>query len=469
MTIDEVRHAPTGPVLADGTPLSELIDREYREVSLRVLNDPELYQLELKHLFAKAWTVVAHEDEIPNAGDYILRYVGEDQVIVSRQKDGSVTVALNVCSHRAIRVCRFEAGNATQFQCPYHGWTYKSDGTFLASPIARENMHGSLRSNKELSLLQGRAEIYAGMVFATFDEKAPVLRDYLGPMVWYYDLMFARTRNGMTVLGHPQRFIIPANWKSAAEQFAGDLVHILTLHRSMQELELISQQGAPNKEPAMPGVSSSFNGHFVRCFDLGEEHFVNSLKGKNLTQMSPIERMRLAPPPGMSVDMVEDLPQRFDEGQLEVLSMFTPTVGQLFPNVAVIAMPLQFPDGTPSAFFSWRVWLPKGPDHFELISWTLVERDAPKELVESMKLMTNTSFGISGFVETDDTDTWPLQSKSARGALGQQSKLRYQAIRGENKPAGWPGPGQIFAGFGKDDPQWNFWLRYTEFMEGRPW
>ncbi|MDT5338409.1 MAG: hypothetical protein QOD90_3914, partial [Mycobacterium sp.] len=47
MTIDEVKHAPTGPVLSDGTPLSELIDKDFREVSLRVLTDPELYQLEL--------------------------------------------------------------------------------------------------------------------------------------------------------------------------------------------------------------------------------------------------------------------------------------------------------------------------------------------------------------------------------------------------------------------------------------
>ncbi|HKI40379.1 MAG TPA: Rieske 2Fe-2S domain-containing protein, partial [Mycobacterium sp.] len=367
MTIDEVKHARTGPVLGDGTPLSELIDKDYREVSLRVLNDPELYQLELKHLFAKAWTVVAHEDEIPKAHDYVLRYVGEDQVIVSRTADGGITVALNVCAHRAARVCRFEAGNAKQFQCPYHGWAYKSDGTFLAAPIGRENMHGLLRSKEELNLARGRVETYTGMVFVTFDENAPSLRDYLGPMTWYWDLMFDRTRRGMTVLGHPQRFIIPANWKSAAEQFAGDIFHTLTLHRSMQELALL---GAAAEEPAMAGVSASFNGHFVRCFDLTEEHYLTAMKGKNLAAMSPMERLRLAPPPGMSPDMVEDLPQRFDEGQLQVLTQFTPQVGQLFPNVAVFAMPFQFPDGTISAFFSWRVWVPKGPDHFELFHWT---------------------------------------------------------------------------------------------------
>jgi phenylpropionate dioxygenase-like ring-hydroxylating dioxygenase large terminal subunit len=183
-------------VLSDGTPLSELIDKDFREVSLRVLTDPELYQLELKHLFAKAWTVVAHEDEVPNVDDYVLRYVGEDQVIVSRAADDTFTVALNVCAHRAAKVCRFEAGNAKTFQCAYHGWVYKSDGTFVGAPIAREDMHGLLRPKSELGLTKGRVETYCGMIFATFDENAPTLREYLGPMTWYWDLMFDRTPGG---------------------------------------------------------------------------------------------------------------------------------------------------------------------------------------------------------------------------------------------------------------------------------
>jgi phenylpropionate dioxygenase-like ring-hydroxylating dioxygenase large terminal subunit len=468
VTIDEMRHTSAGLVLSDGTPLSELIDKDYREVSLRVLNDPELYQLELKHLFAKAWTVVAHEDEIPDVGDYVLRYVGEDQVIVSRAAGGSFTAALNVCTHRAGKVCRFEAGNAKQFQCAYHGWAYKADGTFLAAPVAREEMHGLLRTKDELSLTKARVDTYCGMIFVTFDENAPSLRDYLGPMAWYWDLMFDRCPRGMTVVGHPQRFIIPSNWKSAAEQFAGDIFHTLSLHRSMQELGILSG-GEESAEPAMAGAHASWEGHYVRCFDIREDHFVNALKGKDLAALSPMERLRLAPPAGMPAEMVDALPDRFDDKQLKVLAEFPPQVGQLFPNIAAIAMPFQMPDGTPSAFFSWRVWVPKGPDNFEMFSWTLVERDASVQLRDSMNLMTAAVFGISGFVEVDDTNTWPMQTQAARGVLGRQQKLRYQAITGENKPADWPGPAHIYAGFPKDDGQWNFWLRYSEFMEGRAW
>jgi phenylpropionate dioxygenase-like ring-hydroxylating dioxygenase large terminal subunit len=468
MTLEQVRVDSSAPLLSDGTSLSELIDQDFREVSLRVLNDEELYQLELKNIFTRAWTVVAHEDEIPSPGDYVLRWVGEDEVIVSRSDEGEVTVALNVCAHRAAKVCRFEVGQARQFQCPYHGWTFKPDGTFLGAPIGRESMHGLLRPKSELGLRKGRTEVYLGMVFVTFDETAPTLREYLGPMTYYWDMMFGRTESGMTVVGHPQRFTIKSNWKSAAEQFAGDIFHTLSLHRSMQELQLLSSDG-PQQEPAMAGVSASYQGHFVRCFDLSEGHYVNALKGKDLANLAPMERLRLMPPPGMEPGMVDQLESRFDAGQLRILAEYTPQVGQLFPNVAGLAMPFQFPDGSVSAFFTWRTWVPKGPDTFELFHWTVVERSASQEFRDTVNLMTSATFGASGFVESDDTDTWPMQTHAARGALGREQKLRYQAVLGETKPDDWPGPGQVYAGFPKDDSQWNFWLRYVDFMSGRPW
>src|SRR5271154_24397 len=72
------------PILSDGTPLSSLIDLEKREVKLRVLNDPELHRMELQRVFARSWIIVGHVSEIPNAGDYVKRYIGEDQVVVTR-------------------------------------------------------------------------------------------------------------------------------------------------------------------------------------------------------------------------------------------------------------------------------------------------------------------------------------------------------------------------------------------------
>src|SRR4051794_1741218 len=100
--------APTRYQLGDGTHLGDMIDLESRSISARLYSDPELYQLELERIFARTWIAVAHESEIQRPGDYVTRYIGEDPVIVARDRSGGVNVMLNSCSHRGMTVCRAE-------------------------------------------------------------------------------------------------------------------------------------------------------------------------------------------------------------------------------------------------------------------------------------------------------------------------------------------------------------------------
>ena len=90
--------------LSDGTTIDELINVQTREVSMRLLSDHEIYKLEMERIFAKTWLLLGHETEIPNAGDFVVRDMGEDQVIVSRDRKGDVHVLLNVCPHRGMRL-----------------------------------------------------------------------------------------------------------------------------------------------------------------------------------------------------------------------------------------------------------------------------------------------------------------------------------------------------------------------------
>src|SRR5882757_4261521 len=88
----------TGPMLRDGTTLLDLIDLDRREVAMRVLSDPELYRLELQHIFARAWVGVAHVSELTNVGDFVMRHIGEDRVIVTRTFGGHISVIFRSCS-----------------------------------------------------------------------------------------------------------------------------------------------------------------------------------------------------------------------------------------------------------------------------------------------------------------------------------------------------------------------------------
>ena len=122
---------------------------------MRLLSDHEVYKLEMERIFAKTWLLLGHETEIPNSGDFVVRDMGEDQVIVSRDRKGDVHVLLNVCPHRGMRVCMAEVGNAPMHRCVYHGWAFRPDGSFIGAPIEREQMHGNIFAKEELGLEEG--------------------------------------------------------------------------------------------------------------------------------------------------------------------------------------------------------------------------------------------------------------------------------------------------------------------------
>lgn len=430
---------------------------------MRVLTDPDVYRLELERVFAKTWNFIGHVSEIPNANDYVMRYIGEDPVIVTRHASGEINVLLNVCSHRGMVICRADQGKAAHFRCPYHGWTFSNNGTFLGAPIAKEKMHGDIRTREELGLRKARVATYAGLIFATWEDEAPSLEEFLGDMRWYMDLMFDRTTEGLTVLGPPQRFMINTNWKCPGEQHGGDGFHALTLHESLAELQTMS--GGDDTPTAQLGVNISANGHGLRCIDQ-REPYIPFYKNKVTKVMDPMARLRAMPPPGLTAKQVEQLPRRFDAGQLKTLAEVPPQAGGLFPNVGMFSF--HFPTATGvSAVICLHSFVPKGPEKIEFFNWFLAEKAATAEERAEISRCSNLSFGISGFIETDDAETWPHMTEAARGVIGRQQKLRYQALVGENRPADWSGGGKVFAGFAKDDSQWEWWQHYFDVMCGK--
>ena len=59
-------------------------------------------------------------------------------LILVRHTDGAVRVLMNRCAHKGTKVVYDFAGNAGKtFRCPYHAWTYRTDGTLLNVPLKR--------------------------------------------------------------------------------------------------------------------------------------------------------------------------------------------------------------------------------------------------------------------------------------------------------------------------------------------
>jgi phenylpropionate dioxygenase-like ring-hydroxylating dioxygenase large terminal subunit len=448
-----------GPVLSDGTPLRDLVNLHTREVSMRVLADPEIYRLELDRIFTKTWQLVAHETEIPQPGDFVTRRMGNDQVIVARDMKGEVHVSLNMCTHRGMRVCRSDSGNARVHRCIYHGWAFRPDGAFIGAPVEGEQMHGDVFAKTELGLRKARVTLYGGLVFATWDIEGPSLDEFLGDMKFYYDMLFCRTDGGLEVLGPPQRYVIPANWKTASEQSASDGYHTLTLHRSLFEM------GPPGGNTR---YSPDANASVIYGVDVGSRqgHAMRCGTGtppadSTLTLDQQLEQ-RL--PAGITKEMLPELKRRFSDEQLRVFARGGPNVGGMFPNLLFLWIRVPNKEGDFDAALVLHTYQPRGPNHFEFTNWMFAERDAPEEMKRKMLAGAIGASGTSGTIEQDDAECWPEMSLSAQGVVGAQGTLKYQALLGEKKPADWPGPGRVYAGFSKDDGQWDWWQAWLRLM-----
>jgi len=98
-----------------------LVDLRAGKISREIFVNEAIYAEELERVFARSWLFIGHESQIPNPGDFAASRMGEEAVILCRDRAGEVHVFLNSCRHRGMKVCRYDEGNTTVFTCPYHG------------------------------------------------------------------------------------------------------------------------------------------------------------------------------------------------------------------------------------------------------------------------------------------------------------------------------------------------------------
>ena len=92
--------------------IAELVDSDHGLISRRIFIEQEIYEEELRQIFARCWLFLCHDSQIPLPGDFMTTYMGEDPVLVTRDTGGKVRAFLNVCRHRGNRLCRADNGNA---------------------------------------------------------------------------------------------------------------------------------------------------------------------------------------------------------------------------------------------------------------------------------------------------------------------------------------------------------------------
>jgi phenylpropionate dioxygenase-like ring-hydroxylating dioxygenase large terminal subunit len=187
---------------------------------------PDVYAAECDRIFRRTWLLVARESEIPGPGDFIKREIPplQAEAVIVRGKDGVVRAFHNACAHRGSALVRATEGTTSTFVCPYHAWSYGTDGRCRAIPGAE---HFPQVDRSTIGLPPIHAEIWNGWIFLNFDETPrQSLAEYLGEFgELYADVPFHE-------FGHAVEIVqdIDTNWKCFLDSFF-EGYHVGVLHK----------------------------------------------------------------------------------------------------------------------------------------------------------------------------------------------------------------------------------------------
>ncbi|MFN0302714.1 MAG: aromatic ring-hydroxylating oxygenase subunit alpha, partial [Burkholderiales bacterium] len=204
-------------------------DRVHR----RVYTDRDIFDLEMVRIFDRCWIFLAHESQIPNAGDFYVTQLGREQVIVTRDQQGAIHAVVNRCAHRGAEVCAVHTGNTASFVCPYHAWQYRLDGTLINLPHRASLPESFDMKDPRFSLARvPRIASYRGFVFGCMAVETPSLEAFLGPMTEALDNIIDRSPAGeIQQAGGIFRQEYRGNWKLHHEN-ANDIMHAGYVHES---------------------------------------------------------------------------------------------------------------------------------------------------------------------------------------------------------------------------------------------
>ena len=214
----------------------------------RFYADPDFYARELERFYFKRWICAGRADQIPNAGDFFTRTLGDESVIVTRDASHQIHALFNVCRHRGTRLCeQIEGHFAERIQCPYHNWTYDLEGRLTAAPHMAADF-----CKDDYPLHSAGCEIWDGHVFVQlsqqgrFGHEGPERQGGLRAQLADLPARFAPWQMGDLRLGRRIVYDVKANWKLIVLNF-NECLHCPNLHPALNKLH--HYLGADNVPP----------------------------------------------------------------------------------------------------------------------------------------------------------------------------------------------------------------------------
>jgi anthranilate 1,2-dioxygenase large subunit len=347
-----------------------------------------VYDREVERIFhGRTWNFVALEAELPNTGDYKRSFVGPTPVVVARAEDGSVNVFENRCAHRGAEFCRHSQGNAKEFVCPYHQWSYDLKGNLQGVPFKRGvNRQGGMPKdfrNEDHGLKKLHVTTWNGVVFASYHADVEPIEEYLTPEI-IEDMGKVFDGRKLKVLGY-YRNELPCNWKMYHENLK-DPYHATLLHSFLVVFGLLV---AGNKS-AM--IADPVHGRHGTMASAKSEDKYAAVSDANKAEMrSYHEGMRL-------------LDERFLDYIKETDSPWSVTMQTIWPNLIV-----QREMNT----LGVRQIVPNGPNSM-IMQWTMFGYEGDTEEMTRHRLRQGNLMGPAGFLGLEDNEAMKYVQEGLR-------------------------------------------------------
>jgi Rieske 2Fe-2S family protein len=217
------------PTTESFRPGSRTLPREYY-TSEAILAE------EREKVFARGWNCVGRASRLSRPGDFVTIEIAGESLIVVREKGGRLNAFFNVCRHRGTRICTEAAGHFHDaIQCPYHAWTYGTDGRLIGAP----HMQDTPGFDKaDFPLHRAALAEWEGFVFVNLaDDPEPFERAW-APMIG----RLARYGLSGLAVGHQVTYDVRANWKLVFQNYS-ECLHCPTIHPKLAAV-LPYQSGA---------------------------------------------------------------------------------------------------------------------------------------------------------------------------------------------------------------------------------
>ena len=215
-----------------------LLERTAASLPARWYYDPAQYARELEAIWYRDWVCVGRLEDLPASGDWFVTAIGDQSILVTRDRDGRPQAFHNTCRHRGSQLCEAPRGRFAggRIVCPYHAWSYALSGELLATP--KMDLPSGFR-REDYPLYGVAVESWGGYVFVNLDQKpGQSLADFLGEEAQHVERWpladLVSVRREVTELG--------CNWKLFWENYS-ECYHCPGVHPELCRVMPLYREG----------------------------------------------------------------------------------------------------------------------------------------------------------------------------------------------------------------------------------